>query len=99
MQSINDEEIVLGIFLDLRKAFDTVNHYILLKKLQLHKYGVRRVVYDWFVSYLSERYRYTAHKKGYEHFDCHGYDPYGAIISIGQCQKTFVYELAKLFLL
>ena len=96
MQSINDEEIVLGIFSDLSKAFDMVNHDILLKKL--HNYGVREVVYDWFVSYLSKRTRYTAHTKFMNSFGCHGYDPYGAIISTGQCQKTFVYKSAKLVL-
>ena len=58
MSSINDGEIVLGVFLDLSKAFDTVNHDILLKKL--HKYGIRGVVYDWFVSYLSERSQYVS---------------------------------------
>ena len=98
MQSINDEGTVLGIFLDLRKAFDVENHVILWKKLQLHEYGVRGVVYDWFVSYLCERSRYTAHKKFMNSFGCHGYDPYGAIISTGQCQKTFVYKSARLVL-
>ena len=58
MSSINDGEIVLGVFLDLSKAFDTVNHDILLKKL--HKYGIRGVVYDWFVSYLFEWSQYVS---------------------------------------
>ena len=42
-----------GIFIDLQKAFDTVNHAILVKKL--HFYGIRGVVNDWFLSYLSNR--------------------------------------------
>ena len=55
---MNNNKYTCGIFIDLKKAFDTVDHSILLSKL--HFYGIRGIVNDWFPSYLFDRKQTTA---------------------------------------
>ena len=57
-KAIEDREYSCGIFLDFSKAFDTVNHDILLTKLEF--YGIRGIVKDWFTSYLSNRKQFVS---------------------------------------
>ena len=56
-ESIDKGKYGCGIFIDLRKAFDTVNHGILLKKLE--HCGIRGNMLDWFQSYLSDHKQYV----------------------------------------
>ena len=55
---ISSDKYMIGIFLDFRKAYDTVNHSILLKKL--YKYGVRGHILDWFKSYLTDKQQFVS---------------------------------------
>ena len=56
-ESIDKGKFGCGIFIDLRKAFDTVNHDILLLKLE--PYSIRDNMLNWFKSYLSNRKQYV----------------------------------------
>ena len=56
-KALDDGDIGSGVFVDLQKAFDTVDHQILLTKL--NHYGICGVSNDWFKSYLSNHNQYV----------------------------------------
>jgi Reverse transcriptase (RNA-dependent DNA polymerase) len=52
-KELNERKMVVGVFLDLRKAFDVVPHNLLINKLS--KMGIRGAELRWFASYLKNR--------------------------------------------
>ena len=57
-KALADGNIGCAVFVGLQKAFDTVDHQILLAKL--NHYGIRGVSNDWFESYLSNLNQYVS---------------------------------------
>ena len=64
--NIDNKKHSIGIFLDLSKAFDTIDHQILLRKLQC--YGIRGIACDWFKSYLENRVQYVSYNTKDSHY-------------------------------
>ena len=56
--ALDNGNFACGIFIDLQKAFDTVDHQILLKKLEY--YGIRGLANNWFRSYLTNRQQFVS---------------------------------------
>ena len=70
-ESMDKNEFALGIFFDLSKAFDTVNHKILLKKLE--HCGIRGLAHQWLSHYLRDRTQcvyFDGHQSSYRTIRC-----------------------------
>ena len=55
INSFEDNKLACGIFLDISKAFDSIDHNILLSKLSIFGVGGNRLY--WFMNYISNRYQ------------------------------------------
>ena len=59
LHSFDDNKFTLGVFIDLSKAFDTVNHQILIRKLE--HYGIMGINQKWFTDYLTNRKQFISY--------------------------------------
>ena len=53
VNALENKDLACSVYLDFTKAFDTVNHNILISKLE--NYGIRGIALNWFKSYLADR--------------------------------------------
>ena len=53
IKNMEEQKYTMAVFIDLSKAFDTLEHKVLFAKL--YRYGIRGLTLDWFISYLSNR--------------------------------------------
>ena len=61
LHAFEDKSMIMAVFIDLKKAFDTVPHSVILAKLA--KLGVQNKELDWFRSYVSNRRQFTVHER------------------------------------
>ena len=69
--STENKDTTMAVFLDLSKAFDTIDHNILLDKLNY--YGIRGLALEWFRNYLSNRTQFVSYKgnnSGFQNVTC-----------------------------
>lgn len=55
--AMENKKYTVGVFIDLKKAFDTMDHKLLRRKLD--RYGIRGTAYKWIKNYLDNRHQYV----------------------------------------
>ena len=63
---LEEEKYCAGVFVELKKAFDTVNHNITLRKVDY--YGIRSIANEWFCSYPKKRKQFVNVENGMSSF-------------------------------
>ena len=93
MMNMNRQHVTLLVMLDLSSAFDTVDHDILLRRLN-HEFGIKGRVLEWFTSYLNKRSQFISVNGGRSRlFDVSCGVPQGSCLG----PLLFVLYVSKLF--
>ena len=58
-KALDTRKIVIGVYLDIKKAFDVISHHILLRKL--YALGIRGNIFNWIKSYLTNRSQFVSY--------------------------------------
>ena len=85
--AVDDVSHTIGVFLDFLKAFDTIDHEILLYKLSY--YGIRGRALEWFKDYLADRKQFVS---------IHGHDSHLKLISCGVPQGSILGPLLFIYI-
>lgn len=56
--AVDNKQFIVGVFIDLMKVFDTIDHRILTMKLE--RYGIRGTAHSWIQSYMEERFQFVS---------------------------------------
>ena len=88
--SLDNHEATVGVFIDLKKTFDTVDHSILIEKL--YHYGIRGTANTWICSYLMNRFQYvTINGTNSDYMNVLCGVPQGSIIGSILCIQPVLY--------
>ena len=88
LTDINFVVFTLSVFIDLSKAFGTIDHHIFLKKL---KHGISGITLAWFKSYLHKRKQYISVDENLKHFQKYNIWHFPRIYT----WPTFIFNLCK----
>lgn len=56
--AVDNKQFIVSVFIDLMKAFNTIDHRILTMKLE--RYGIRGTAHNWIQSYMEERFQFVS---------------------------------------
>ena len=93
IKNLDEKKSSCAIFLDLAKAFDSVDHQILLRKL--HCYGIRGKAFDLFKSYLSSRSQFVKLPNGTKSSLRTRSKTYGRFGCTGKSAKKRFFDLTR----